>query len=570
LNPQHVEARLRQPSVNIVRDLPDTAAEELAAGTAALARGSWHEARTRFEAALSAGESPEGLEGLGTAAWWLIDEPTVFRARERAYQLFRERHDDAGAARVALMLAWNHLEFRGAPAVSNGWLQLARRHVTALGLVPELAMLRLFEAHVALLDECDVEAARKAAAEASAIAGEMGVVDLEMLASAMTGLALVTEGRVKEGMALLDEAAAAASSGVMTDPDAIGSTCCYLIYACERVRDHERAAQWCRWLEEFSERWGHRPLVGICRAHYAWVLMYQGRWADAEANLDEASTQLERELPPLAVEAVVRLGELRRRQGRHHDAEQLFAAVAGHPIADVGLAALACDSGEHSLALERAERYLRHVPQSARTERVAALEVSVRSRLANGRADEARSAVEELQRIAHEVGTTPLRATAAAAEGFLILHQGDAAQARVVLERAAVLYDRCGLPYEAAIALSHVAGALGNAGETAAAERVAREASNRLAKLRSIGVTSALVGARPPDQQGDPSPAPNLSPRELDVLRMIAEGLTDREMAAQLGLSDHTVHRHASNLLAKLGVSSRAAAVAAAGRFGLI
>jgi hypothetical protein len=93
-----------------VQEPPDAAADDLAAGAAALACGDWPEARAHFERSLSTSESPEGLEGLGTAAWWLTDATTVFRAREHAYQLFRERNDDAGAARVALMLAWNHLE----------------------------------------------------------------------------------------------------------------------------------------------------------------------------------------------------------------------------------------------------------------------------------------------------------------------------------------------------------------------------------------------------------------------------------------------------------------------------
>ncbi|MCA1703625.1 MAG: hypothetical protein LC808_10365, partial [Actinobacteria bacterium] len=100
-----------------------------AEGWNALHRGDWAAARKHFERATGTQRTPLALEGLSTAAWWLADEATVFRAREEAYQLYREQSWDDGAARMALMLAWNHLEFRGAPAVANGWVQVARRHL---------------------------------------------------------------------------------------------------------------------------------------------------------------------------------------------------------------------------------------------------------------------------------------------------------------------------------------------------------------------------------------------------------------------------------------------------------
>ena len=545
--------------------------DHLAAGSHALESGRWTEAREHFEKALAVAETAEAWEGLGTAAWWLADQAVVFRARGEAYRLYREGGCEDGAARVALMLAWNQLEFRGAPAVANGWVQLAHRHLVVLEEGPEWAMFHLFEGHRALMDGNDVELAKEAAARATSIGTQLGSVDLEMLGIAVAGLALVTEGRIAEGMARLDEAAAAASGGLMTDPDAIGSACCYLIYGCERVRDYARAAQWCRWLEEFSVRWGHRPLLGICRAHYGAVLMHQGRWQEAEEHLHTACEQLGRELPPLAVEAVVRLGELRRRQGRLDEAHELFTRAGGHPLAEVGLATVALDRQDHQRSLEQSERCLRHIPSLSRTERVAALEAAVRARLASGDVEGARAASAELTAIADGVATDATRASALFAEALVMRQEGKLAEARAALERAAQLFGETELPYEAAMAEAELAAVARASEQPGAAERAL---SSALSRLQHIGAVVAaqrlgeqLVEALP---AAGPPPTQSLSPRELEVLKLIALGLSDRAMAQRLALSEHTVHRHASNLLSKLGVSTRAAAVAEGGRQGLL
>lgn len=542
-----------------------------AEGWNALQRCDWTAAREHFERATETQRTPSALEGLGTAAWWLADEATVFRAREEAYQLYREHCLDDGAARIALMLAWNHLEFRGAPAVANGWVQLARRHLERVEPGPEWAMLHLFIAHRALMDEGDIATATAEAKQASSIGREIGSVDLEMVGIAIEGLALVTQGRVAEGMALLDEAVASACNGTMTDPDAIGSTCCYLIYGCERVRDYPRAAQWCQWLEEFSTRWGHRPLLGICRAHYAGVLIHQGRWREAEDELEDAGEQLTRELPPLVVEAIVRLAELRRRQQRLDEAGDLFAQAKGHPLSEVGLVALALERGDPD-ALDRSERCLRRIPREARTERVAALELVARARFAVGDHQGGQAACHELAEIAELVGTAATRAASLAARGIGLRLEGKPSAGQAVLDEAAEIFSRSGLPYEAATAEAESVLAASAAGRLQAAELALRSAVSR---LEEIGATAAAARVRrlldtPLSPSDESAAAPSLTPREVEVLRLIARGLTDRDMAEHLRLSEHTVHRHASNLLTKLGVSTRAAAVAEGSRQGLL
>jgi LuxR family maltose regulon positive regulatory protein len=289
--------------------------------------------RTAFEAALAHKETPEALEGLGTAAWWLDDAPTTFDARERAYRLYAERGDRQGAARLAIVIAEDCLDFRGEPAVANGWRERARRLLETLSEVPERGWLALWEGHFALLAGNDPAAARLRAAEAAKIARSLKLLDLEMLSRALDGLALVSEGQVADGMSRLDEATAAALAGEMRDLVAIGVSCCYLVSACERVRDFDRAAQWCQHVKEFCQRWRIRSLFAVCRTHYAAVLMWKGDWTAAEVELVAASQELAAVRPAMGSEAAVRLAELRRRQGRFGEAEALLKEVEGHPLA---------------------------------------------------------------------------------------------------------------------------------------------------------------------------------------------------------------------------------------------
>lgn len=220
--------------------MPGTPADCLA-GNDALARGAWGEARADFESALRTRETAEALEGLGIAAWWLDDAAVVFDARERAYRLYVERDDRAGAARVAVWLAWDCWAFRGENAVASGWLQRARRWLDGEPEGPELAWLECREGALALLEEGDPDRAYAHATEAVRVAHSVRSIDLEMLGRAVQGLALVTSGAVAEGMRALDEVNAAIVAGELHDLVAIGLSCCYMIAACDRVRDEHEA-----------------------------------------------------------------------------------------------------------------------------------------------------------------------------------------------------------------------------------------------------------------------------------------------------------------------------------------
>jgi LuxR family maltose regulon positive regulatory protein len=552
---------------------------ECLAGDAALSRGAWDEARNAFEGVLRIREFPEALEGLGAAAWWLDLADLVFDSRERAYRLYLERGDSTDAARVAVWLAWDYWAFRGEGPVANGWLGRARRLLKGQPPCWERAWLEIREGSLCLLEEGDPARAQKLARAGISIAQKVKSIDLEMLGRAVEGLALVVSGRVPEGMRNLDEVNAAVIAGELTDRIAIGLSGCYLIAACERVRDCERAAQWCKRLKEFCEKCGLRPLLAVCRTQYASICLWRGTWSEAERELCAASAELAACRPGMTGEAMVRLAELRRRQGRLAEAAILFEQLPPHGQALLGRAELALDCGDPQVAAELAERYLRHVPMQNRTDRVPGLELLVRASTDLHGWDRAKSARDELAEITAVVATTPSRASASFASGYVALGDGKADAARGHFEDALDLYTRGGAPFEVGRTRMQLACALGKLGRIKTAigeaERAAAVFSELKAEFEASRARDVLemltrmqlaekAQASPADGNG------GLSRRELEVLRLVAEGLNNQSIANRLFVSDHTVHRHLANILNKLDVSSRAAAVAQASRRGLI
>jgi DNA-binding NarL/FixJ family response regulator len=370
-------------------------------------------------------------------------------------------------------------------------------------------------------------------------------------------------------MRCLDEASAAATAGEVKELHTVGVVCCWQIFACERVRDYDRAAQWCARVREFSKRWRLRPLSAICRTQYAGVLIWRGEWAAAEQELETATQDFESARPPLAVQAFARLGELRLRQGRWDDAERLFLAAGGNHLARLGLATLALERGAASDAAAQVDRFLAQVSDADPTMRAGALELGVRAHLAAGNIPPAMRARDELDRIARAVNTSPLLASASAAKGWLLAHDGDAAGALATFEAAVAGYEESGAPFETARTRLDLAAALAALGQAPAAEREIRAA---LATLKSLGAEGEagrarerLAGLEKPPRS--PSKG-NLTGRQVEILRLVAQGLSNPEIATRLELSDHTVKRHVANLLTKLGLSSRAAAAAYAAQEG--
>jgi DNA-binding NarL/FixJ family response regulator len=537
-------------------------ADHLAAGREALARGAWEEARSAYAAALAGGESAEALEGLASAILWLDDQRATFHALERAYSLYRQAGDRLGAARMATWLGLGSQYLRGEWAVASGWLERAGRLLDGLEPAPEHAWLAIWRSHFAFIAGHDLETARRLTGEASAIARRLGNADLEAMALAQEGLILVTTGEIAEGMRRLDEATTAALAGDLESWVAISNVCCYLIYACRRVRDYERAAQWCDRVKELSERYSDRITFAACRTHYADILILRGSWAEADEEISANARELASYGPARAGDAVVRLAELRRRQGRLAEAAALAAEALAHSRAPLVRAALALDLGGPAEAADLAERFLRRIPPEELTERAEGLELLAAAAAQIGDDGRMRSAVAELSRIADTIGTPPLRAAAAYAEGVVATVEGAQDAARRRFEDALDLYGRSGAPFEAALARLALARSLAAAGRAAAAVEEARAALEAFLRLgaaheaeRAASLTREL-GAGVPSSVADPA---GLTRREREVLRLVAAGKSNQEIAAALVLSVRTVERHIANIYDKVGAAGKAA-----------
>jgi ATP/maltotriose-dependent transcriptional regulator MalT len=341
--------------------------------------------------------------------------------------------------------------------------------------------------------------------------------------------------------------------------------------ACEELRDYERGAQWCQKVEEFSLRMDTRFVTGVCRAHYAVILTWHGSWAEAEQELIAAAAGLTAIRPYWRAEALVRLGDLRRRQGRFAEAVVLFTQTPEHPLAQQGLAELSLDREDPGTARDLLERLLRRIPGDTAAGRAVPLELLVSAAVAMGDYTSAAAHLEELRSLAAVMSTRPVRASVQLLEGLLAAGAGEHEEACDRFEDAIDLLTGCRAPIEAGRARLELSAALLALGRTGAAEREARAALACLGKagapadgararavLKTLGISEAGAQPRP------------LSERQLQVLRLVAEGLGDKDIADRLVLSEHTVHRHVANIYLRLGCSSRAAAVAHASRLGLL
>ena len=552
------------------RGKPDT----LEAGYAALKRGRAEDARAIFAALVDDHGSAEAQEGLSWATLALDDGDATIAARQAAYRLYHAAGAPVAAARMAMWLAKDHDDFRGEAALANGWLARARRLLADQPLAPEHGWLPILECWGTTASERDPKDVEKGARHAMEVARACGDRDLELLGIGFEGLALVDAGQIEDGMARLDEAAAAATAGELDEPLWALVVFCNLIFACERVRDFVRAAEWCATMRDQADRMRHVGSQGICRARFGAVLTQSGDWAGAEDALAAAVRCFDASWPPYRAEALADLAELRRRQGRLGEAAALLEEAAGTPRTALVQARCALDLGQGAEAVASAERYLRRFPETSALLRVEGLEVLTRAAVAVGQVQRAEDALGELEAIARKVATLPLLAMARAARAALAASTGRTETARAGFEDAIDLFARAGMAFDAAAARVDL-------GELLALDRpeAARgEAASALAALNAMGAThlarraAALEARIARSLQGGARDGPPeaLTPRQAQVLRHVAAGLTNREIAAELSLSEKTVDRHLSNAFDRLGVSSRAAAAALAVERGLI
>ncbi len=529
--------------------------EDIERARAAIASTAWADAYAGFRAADPSELTARDLEGLADAAWWLSKSDESLDLRHKAYAAFVAAGDERGAAGVAARLAIEHF-IREEPSVGAGFLMRAQRHAEGIASEPEAGFLAMVEASVARFTG-DLERAIELSERAIELGRRHGVSDLVAMGIHVEGLALVAGGRVGEGIALLDEAMAAVVAGELS-PYFTGVIYCAVIGACLDLGDLRRAGEWSdaavAWCDTLPP---DSPFPAQCRINRAEVARLRGSWAEAEAEV-RLATDGARGVPGwLAASAFVQLGEIRRRVGDLAGAEAAFERaqeLGGDPQPGLALVRIAQGNpGAAGPALRAALAIEFHPPARARL-----LAAQVEAALAAGEIDEARAAADELRGMAGEVDLPAFAAAAATAEGSLALAEGEAPAAINHLRRATATWQDLRLPYETAKARSVLGWALLAGGDE---EGGRRELRGALAAFEKLGAARDVAEVRATLDGPRALPA-GLTAREAEVLRLVAAGKTNRDIAVELVISEHTVARHLQNMFAKLGVSSRAAATA--------
>jgi DNA-binding NarL/FixJ family response regulator len=547
--------------------------EQLTVGAAALvtrgdelrASRAWREARHAYEQAVAADPHyPQAWEGLGRAARYVDALETSRAAFEQAYRDYLDARDHQGAARAAMEIALHHDLYRGEHAVANGWFERAGALLEDCPDTTERAWLLLWRAHVHIHLRDEMPAGREALAGALRLNLRCQVDEIDTLAKGLAGLALISDGDVEGGLRRLDEATATAIAGDRFRPETVRFAFAYVLDACEAVRDFARAQQWLEHAWASDRSLGVPHFASFCRSHHIAVLTWTGKYEAAESEIAALRAELSTIAPAWTGPCDIRLGEVRRRQGRHEEAVTLLQPLAAHSQALLALAWLRLETDDAEGTLSLVERYARRTAGD-RTRRLHVLDLIVRaSALAR---DDARTiaALEELRVLAPKVNTRIALGVLSEAEALDPAAESAATIAR--LEAAIDEYDLAGAPYEAAATRLRLASATGAAGQTERAARE-REASKIVAvRIGAMGLVrraSARAG-----EDSTPRSRTSLSARELEVLGLIAQGLSNQDIGERLFVSPFTVKRHVANILTKLDLPSRAAAASYAVRNGL-
>jgi DNA-binding CsgD family transcriptional regulator len=535
------------------------AAPEVERGRQAYADRAWREA---YEALSTADReqalAAEDLGLLSISAYMLGRHEDFYRALERAHQAHLDQGEGLRAAYCAFWVGI-HLVQEGEMGRAGGWLGRARRLVEREGVdcVEQgyLLIPRMFE----LEASGDLDGAIATAAEAVAIGERFKDRDLVALAGHHQGHLMVTRGQAKEGLALLDEAMLSVTTGELS-PIPSGIVYCGVILGCQAAYELRRAAEWTtaltKWCEEQPDM---IAFTGRCLVHRTEIMRLGGAWAEALAEAERAGDRcLLGKNPRAAGEAAYLQGDIHRLRGDFEAAEAAYreASELGREP-QPGLALLRLAQGDEDAAVASIRRVLAETTDRPR--RAGLLPACVEIMLAAGAAAEARAACEELEEIAAVYAGGMLDAVAAQARGALLLAERETKRSLAALRRSVEAWQGLGAPYETARARELVARACRELGDEDAA---AMEVESARSAFRALGAAPALAEIDALEIPGPPSDAHGLSPRELEVLRLVAAGKTNREVAAELVLSERTVERHVSNIFAKLGVSTRSAATA--------
>jgi len=502
--------------------------------------------------------SGDDLELLAAAAYLLGHVDECRHALQRAHRAHLSAGDAPRAARCVFWVAFTSL-LEGNLAQASGWL--ARAHRLLEDEKEESAEQGLLMLPDAVLASAagDYASAEADAARAAAIGARLGDADLLALALHFQGRALVKEGRVREGVALLDEAMVAVVANEVWPPVA-GNIYCSMIDACLEISDLRRAHEWTTALTAW---WAKQPdmvtFTGQCLVHRAEITRLHGGWATAVEETKQACERLAQAADKYAMGPALYLqAELCRLRGEFAEAEHAYheASQWGHQ-AQPGLALLRLAEGNS----EGAQQLIRRVLSEATDIllRAKLLSPYVEIMLEVGDTASARAAAAELTEIADRYDTPALHAVAGQSVGAVLLAEGDAERALAELRRAWETWRELEAPYEAGRVRVMIAlGCRGLGDEESAALEldVARRVLVELGAKPDVARVDLLL------RKETDAAMHGLTGRELEVLRLLATGKTNRAIAVDLVLAEKTVDRHVTNIFAKLGVSSRSAATA--------
>jgi ATP/maltotriose-dependent transcriptional regulator MalT len=499
---------------------------------------------------------PHDLELLARTAYMLGRDDDYVRALERAHHGHLDAGDLASAARCTWWIGHNLLMRREA-ARAAGWFGRGDRLLDQLG---RDCVERGYLLIPALIQADDPRAAYAIATQVAAIGERFEDPDLVAIARMGQGHALVRQGRTEAGFRLVDETMVAVTTGELS-PIVAGIVCCNTITFCQKAHEVRRARAWTQVLTEWCA--GQPDMLahtGVCLVHRAEVLQLQGHWRGALEEVQRADERLDRGVlnQRIAGSAHYLRGEIRRLQGELEGAEEAYRAASRLGFDPrPGLALLRLAQGDAAAAAGAIRRMVDESDEPL--ERADVLAACVEIMLAVGDLEQARQAAEELRARSETYPSDLVNGLAAHADGAVLLAERDARAALGSLRRALSTWQDIEAPYESArtrVLLGLACRRLGDDDAAALELDAARAlfdelgAAPDLSRLEELATTAPSKGTH------------GLSPRELEVLSHVAGGKTNKEIAAELVLSERTVERHVSNIFAKLGVSTRAAATA--------
>ena len=534
--------------------------KDLERGRSAYEQRAWGDAYDSLSRA--DGAAPLGandLELLATSAYMLGRDDEYLSSLEGAHHAHLEAGDHLAAFKCAFWVGINHA-LRGEMGPAGGWLGRAHQLVGEEDSVERgYLLIPLVFQHEA---SGDFAAAAAVAAEAAALAKRFGHAEGHALSVQVQGSMLIKAGRVKEGLALLDEAMVTVAGGKVP-PIATGLVYCGVILACQEAYEVRRAQEWTavltRWCEQQPDL---VAFTGRCLVHRAEIMQLHGDWSDALEEARRAGERLAQGFNrAAAAQAFYRQGEVHRLRGELAEAEDAYRAASRFGWEpQPGMALLRLAQGQGDTAAATIRRALGEAAQPLR--RANLLPAYVEIMLAAGEVEEARTGCAELEEIAGRYESTMLAALVAHTRGAVEFADGEPRAALVSLRRAGETWQDLGAPYDAArarVLVAEACRALGDEDAAALELEAAREAF-------------ATLGAAPDLARLDASRRHRygLTPRQIEVLRLVSAGKSNREIAAALVISEHTVARHVQNIFAALGVSSRTAASAFAFEHDLV